>query len=103
MRKSDQYFEVGDKVMRVEPRSMPGTYPHEGPFPKMGVVYCISDFWEGPEFNVVMLVGFGGFRYDALNRPIGWRAVYFRKVEEIKICLQAVAKIETKKPQEVSP
>ena len=94
MRTNDQYFQPGDKVMRVEPEAKPGTYPYDGLPPKMGVVYCVSDFWEGPEFNVVMLTGFGGFRYDERGRPVGWRAIYFRKVEEIKICLQAVAKVE---------
>lgn len=88
--KNDQFFIVGDKVMRVTPNSVPGNFPYDGLIPRMGVVYCIEDFWEGPEFNVVMLVGFGGFKYDLRNRPVGWRAIHFRKVEEIRLCHEAV-------------
>lgn len=85
--------------MRVHPRKEPGTAEYHGPLPKMGVVYCIEDFWQGPQFNVVMLVGFGGFKADHLGRPIGWRASYFRKVDEIKLCVAAVKYAD--KPSEI--
>ena len=75
--------------MRVEPRSIPGTMACDSGTPQMGVVYCVEDFWEGPQFNVVMLVGFGGWRYQC-GMPTGWRATYFRKIEEIKLCIAAV-------------
>lgn len=68
----------------------------------MGIVYCVEDFWEGPCFNVVMLVGFGGFRHDSLGRPVGWKATYFRKVEEIRLCAAAIAYSKQPVPTEVN-
>lgn len=97
--KDDQFFIAGDKVMRVTPNACPGNVPYDGPPPRMGVIYCIEDFWEGPQFNVVMLVGFGGFRYDEIGRPVGWRATHFRKVEEIRLCHEAVSYRNTTVPK----
>lgn len=91
MRNSDQWFQPGDKVMRVgsecrRDHAIPA--PPSG-WPEWGQVYCVEDFWEGPQFNVVMLVGFGGWVViNGMN--VGWRAVNFRKVEEIKLCVAAV-------------
>jgi len=76
--------------MRVEPKAQPGTYMGQTPNVKIGVVYCIESFYEGPQFNAVMLVGMGGWRYGDSGLPIGWRATYFRKVDEIKLCIAAV-------------
>lgn len=57
----------------------------------MGIVYCVEDFYEGRQFNVVMLVGFGGWRYDPRDgTPVGWPAKGFRRVEEIRLCVEAV-------------
>jgi hypothetical protein len=93
MRTNDQYFQPGDKVMRVGDNTPGARLAHElapppDARPKYGVVYCVEDFWEGPQRNVVMLVGFGGWTYcDGFKA--GWPAASFRKVEEIKICLAA--------------
>lgn len=94
MRKNDQYFQPGDKVMRVNPNASHGGYEEPdkpSSFPVMGQVYCVEGFYEGPLWNTVMLVGFGGWRYHPINgTPVGWRAAWFRKVEEIKLCVEAV-------------
>lgn len=89
MRPDDIYFKPGDKVMRVYPGREHGIPATHG-YPVMGSVYRVEDFYEGPDFNAVMLVGFGGFKYDAFGQPIGWRAKHFRKVEEIRLCVAAV-------------
>ncbi len=94
MRTNDVYFQAGDKVMRVgseyaKARVYRG---YQGSSPQFGTVYCVEGFYEGPDFNVVMLVGFGVWHYDSIGRPIGWRAVNFRKVDEIKLCIAAVKK-----------
>ena len=91
MRTDDQWFKPGDKVMRVSvaPVKPRKAVVCEKPV-ELGTVYCVSDFYEGPEFNAVMLVGFGGFRRVRGNPyPVGFEARAFRKVEEIKICVAA--------------
>ena len=98
--RDEPYFKPGDKVMRVNPGHRPGNYPgNDIPgFPQMGQVYCVEDFYEGPQFNAVMLVGFGGWRRHPIDgSPVGWRAADFRKVEEIKLCVAAVQR--TQQPQ----
>lgn len=58
--------------------------------PTFGVVYCVEDFYVGPVRNIVMLVGFGGWRrQQGYPHPIGWPAKAFRKVDEIKLCVRA--------------
>lgn len=101
MKTSDQWFEPGDKVMRVS-YSQPG----EGrrirevrKSPQYGEVLCVMECWEGPTCNVVDFVGFGGPDYDAASGlRWGWEATCFRKVEELQLCVQAVER--AKKPQE---
>lgn len=90
--------------MRVEPGNAvePRSRSNPNGCPLMGQVYCVEDFWEGPQFNVVMLVGFGGWQYSERNgMKIGWRAVYFRKVDEIALCVRALEKAGIL--QDVSP
>lgn len=102
MRTNDQWFQPGDKVMRVVGNGRPGIHCDAGS-PQMGQVYCVEAFYEGPKFNAVMLVGFGGWRYVAGNPyPIGWRASFFRKVDEIRLCCKAVARTSQPKKDEVS-
>jgi hypothetical protein len=99
---SDQVFQPGDKVMRVSGNRPDGVVmKYERTCPQYGQVYCVEDFWRGPRFNVVMLVGFGGWRYDSHGRKVGWVASAFRKVEEIKLCVEAVRKVP--KPLEEVP
>lgn len=94
--KDDQYFKVGDKVMLVDETPPPSAGP---PDPAVddedvdfGIIYVVAEFEEDPEYyNVISLVG---------KRPlfvvngviIGWPACNFRKVEEVKLCVQAAAK-----------
>lgn len=100
MRNDDQWFRVGDKVMRVGSHRPDGNLltNYTGGIPQYGQIYCVEDFWEGPQFNVVMLVGFGGWRIDPWGRKVGWCATAFRKIDEIKLCIEAANKI--KKPVE---
>jgi hypothetical protein len=98
--KHDQWFEPGDKVMRV------GSNPDNATFipknksegiitPAYNKVLCVEDFWEGPQYNVVIFVGGGGWRY-ANGMKVGWPASAFRKVQEIKLCLKAVSRSKHK-------
>lgn len=93
--RNDVYFSPGDKVMRVSSESGPITVECRNGSPQFGVVYCVEDFYEGPQFNVVMLVGFGGWVWvPGYKHPAGWRATAFRKVEEIKLCVEAIKRTE---------
>jgi hypothetical protein len=98
MRSNDQYFVPGDKVMRVSCGDFKGVdYAGKYKIPGYGETFCVEDFWEGPCFNVIMLVGFGGWRYNPLDgTPVGWQSSAFRKVEEIKLCLSALEKKKQK-------
>lgn len=92
MRTDDQWFQPGDKIMLVSHKTYGEVAKdYKGAKPKMGVIYCVEDFFEGPQFNVVMLVGFGGWHWEG-NYKCGWFAGNFRKVEEIKLCVQALNK-----------
>lgn len=104
MRTDDQYFEPGDKVMRVgfELPSNAAAYngPNQPDIPQYGKVYCVEDFWEGPVHNAIMLVGFGGWRFWR-GMKAGWRAAHFRRVSEIKLCVRAAEKMSL--PVEFAP
>lgn len=103
MRTNDQWFEPGDKVMRVSSgcRNFPAITCDVG-IPQYGQVYCVEDFWEGPIFNAVILIGFGGWRYHPRNgSKVGWEACAFRRVSEIKLCVEAVSKSKAPKVQPV--
>jgi hypothetical protein len=94
-------FAPGDKVVRVGFNRHPNAKRFPGDFGKdvaFGVVYCVEDFWEGPLFNVIMLVGFGGWRYHH-NQKVGYPASAFRKVEEIQICVKAAQQMKEKESQ----
>jgi hypothetical protein len=90
-------FKAGDKVMRVG-AAVPGhaLVPKAKmggrPIPEFGVVYCVEDSFEGPQWNAVVFVGGGGWLHapELTPYPIGWPAAAFRKVEEIKLCVAAV-------------
>lgn len=100
MRADDFYFKAGDKVMRVCTIVGRNQNISRVNLIKHGQIYCVEDFWEGPEFNVVMLVGCGGWGYDEIGRLVGWRAACFRRVDEIKLCVAAAQRLAA--PQEVT-
>lgn len=90
----DQWFSPGDKVMEVDveaamEKAVPGyrdikNYADTKP----GLVYCVERFEEETDWwNGVWLVG-----VDC--GPDGLYAAEFRRVEEIRICANAVRKIE---------
>jgi len=90
---NDQWFQPGDKVMRVAGNTKNGSiYPTNRRKPRYGEILCVEDFWEGPNYNVVMFVGFGGWAYDHRGWKVGWPASAFRKVDEIKLIVEAVEK-----------
>lgn len=100
MKSNDQYFKPGDKVMVVNGNT--GNYEKsDAPSvsPKKGIIYCVEDFQEYTKkdwHNVVILVGFGGWRYDDYGHKVGWPAKCFRKVEEIKLCINSIKNCEIK-------
>lgn len=101
MNANDQWFVPGDKVMRVSGNPAGAAiYPTNRRKPKYGEILCVEDFWEGPEYNVVMFVGFGGWAYTKNGGKIGWRASCFRKVDEIKLIVEAVEKGRIEKEKE---
>jgi hypothetical protein len=88
MNTNDQWFEPGDKVMRVSyPEDIglvaTGYRPIETHF---GKVLCVDDCWTGNGFSAVSFVGVP----DPWDR--GFYACCFRKVEEIKLCVRAAEK-----------
>lgn len=87
--KDDLWFSPGDKVMLVSSAPRSEVLKCDVAIPQYGVVYCVEDFWEGPQFNVIMLVGFGGWRHHN-GMKVGWDACSFRKLEEIKLIMRAV-------------
>lgn len=100
--KQDQWFQPGDKVMRVSRVKMPGGTAH--PYPDQdaqeGKIYCVSHCWVGGHGrNVILLVGLP-VHHRPNGEPRGWFAANFRKVEEIKLCVAAVQRV--KKPQTVT-
>lgn len=93
--KDDQWFSPGDKVMRVAGNTSGRPLINEphGNGPKYGVVYCVEDFIEYSNCNVVMIVGFGGWRTSINGLRTGWPAASFRRVEEIRLCVEAANKV----------
>lgn len=89
---SEQFFQPGDKVMRVATISRRPVGPEYAPkrVPQFGEILCVEDCWGTTIGNQVMFAGFGG-PYFFNGRKTGWQAEAFRKVEEIKLCLAAVA------------
>jgi hypothetical protein len=89
---NDQIFQVGDKVMKVCGHNVPGRKVSiEVPW---GVVLCVEDtkiLEHGGQG--IHLVGF----QNTMNRrgQIRWfRSYCFRKVEEIRLCVEAVQHIK---------
>lgn len=96
MKTNDQWFQPGDKVMEVltdeeVEAAMPLAQFGEDAPTRQGVVYCVERFKEFPWSNAVVLSGVGA------DRPMDERwipAIYFRKVEEIKLCARAAKKMK---------
>lgn len=94
-------FAPGDKVMRVggcRGGANVRRIKYNGAVPQYGVVYCVEDIYEGPLFNVIMLVGFH-WHYKRNGQKCGWYAGAFRKVEEIQLCVQAANRAKAKELQ----
>jgi hypothetical protein len=100
---NDQWFQPGDKVIRVASICHNPGRRHPGGAPQFGKVYVIRDCWTCEHgYNRVSVVGFsegtnsGGFR-------AGWVATNFRKVEEIRLCIEAVKKAKAPKDRPEFP
>jgi hypothetical protein len=95
MRTDDQYFQPGDKVMRVAyAGQFPGARVRPGStinnLTDFGRVLCVEACWLHPRIgNRVLFVGIPP------REPLAWRAACFRKVDEIKLCVAAVKHKET--------
>lgn len=112
---NNQIFQPGDKVIMVDDVSSNCPCWHvNGQYPEKGELYCVSDFIASGchvragnklgllLWNAVNLCGIAPPLWNGV--PIGWCACNFRKVDEIKLILEAFKKFETpKQPQEVSP
>lgn len=96
---NDQYFNPGDKVMRVSRGNpfRPGFFIQAPKDALEGVVYCVSACWKSKQaWNLVDFVGFPP-ELDSNGNQRGFIAANFRRVEEIKLCVNAVH--TTKQPQ----
>lgn len=101
--KQDQWFEPGDKVMRVSRigpderyKSAPSKYDA-----KEGVVYCVEQVRISFHENVIMnLIGLPK-KYTSDGRLLGFLTSNFRKVEEIKLCVQAAEAMKKEQTKEV--
>lgn len=84
MRNDDQWFEPGDKVMRVEYAETLGLINNgiTPPETEFGRVLCVTHCTDIPRFgNVVRFVG--------IEDGLGFYACCFRKVSEIQLCVRA--------------
>jgi hypothetical protein len=101
--KNDQWFEPGDKVVRVMTRAeflaIVGKVPKTGALKiEWGTVYCVEYCWRGTRMNLVRLVGIPNtIRKNGEVR--GYPAIAFRKVEEVQLCVRAVQKRTKKEMQ----
>jgi hypothetical protein len=108
MRTDDQYFQPGDKVMRVAiVTQIPGVRVRADaaldPRTDFGRVLCVSHCCKHPRMagNRVFFIGIISER----EPDQGWRAACFRKVDEIKLCIAAVKhkQAPVEQPIEVKP
>lgn len=96
---NDQWFEPGDKVMKVSNCNL-GKNIHPQGSTQMGKVYCIEACWRGLHCNAVNFIGFDQI-FGVRGLRLGWPAQDYRKVEEIKLCVKAANFVT--KPQELTP
>jgi hypothetical protein len=106
MNTNDQWFEPGDKVMKVLSRDELSVI-----FPKMhrlGIkisrrkVYCVSACWRGSKCNLVNFVGITNSTMPN-GQPRGFPALAFRRVSEIQLIIRASKRqpVETVETQNV--
>lgn len=96
MKNDDQWFEPGDKVMRVADQYADTDALGGGP--PFNVVLCVARFSEDPEGNLVECVGYPILEDDETE---WWdSASDFRKVEEIQLCVRAAEAMKKPKKQE---
>lgn len=93
--RNDQWFEPGEKVIMVSDTIEDGIQYDEASSPEIGPTYCVSNFWTDPDGdNWIQLVGFKYEPASAYFYEQGELARDFRKVEEIKLCVEAVRKVK---------
>lgn len=98
--KNDQWFEPGDKVMRVCDVEDSGFPEGLAKSPPYGEVLCVVDFCEQDDGNLCLFAGYPMTIYDGKE---WWEtAACYRKVEEIRLCVKAAQAIKEIKPEEVS-
>lgn len=87
MNTNDQWFEAGDKVMRVSNWNPGGLVDgsKEKPF---GHIFCV-------EYSFQSCVGMNGVKFVGVQIPA--LASNFRRIEEIKLCVEAAAKMKQPK------
>jgi hypothetical protein len=101
---SDQIFQPGDKVMLVQGSEGLANVKARPDYPKVekGVVYCVDFcfYYEYTKRHRVGLIGWPRL-YNLSGVLRGFPACCFRKVEEIRLCIDAVKKVEAPAPKEV--
>lgn len=100
--KDDQWFEVGDKCLRVrEPdpkRDGPECCTELPPYAPWGEILCVSAFQSHPDGNTVLFHGYPAFVDE--NGDEWWEIPdCFRRVDEVRMCIEAAKHV--KKPERV--
>lgn len=97
--KNEIRFEPGDKVMRVD-RTNHGVKAKPAPVEaQWGVVYCVEACWPSPRGDVY-LMRLSGFPrvFHKSGTEVGFICPNFRKVEEIRLCVEAAKKVKKREP-----
>lgn len=95
MRNNDQWFNPGDKVMRVNEAvilGLPYNRLPTHPATDYGKVLCVDRCFPEHSGNAVLFIGLKGKVFYARC---------FRKVEEVQLCVRAAEKMKTREAQEV--
>lgn len=88
--KNDQWFSPGDRVMRVSSAAALG-FPYRAKIPESGFgkILCVAGCWQTASgWNAVKFVGVLNSSPD-----IGFLAACFRRVEEIRLCVEAAKRM----------
>ena len=94
---TDQIFQPGDKVMRVaysREIGLTSFNPHPSGATPKGVVFCVEECWKPPAAPCHAASFVGIANSIGPNGRRGWPTPCFRKVDEIRLCIEAVKKAD---------
>ena len=87
-------FEIGDKVIQVKDGWTPSAHAKafwHGPRPTLGRVFVVSHCWQAIDGSwICFFVGFGDQPPVYNGLPHGYPCEYFRRIDEVKLIVEAV-------------